>query len=41
MTHRINVFAEGLWALGGGILYINCLSLLQQTKVNNSGDRQG
>ncbi|QHU99600.1 hypothetical protein [Synechocystis sp. CACIAM 05] len=38
MTHRINVFAEGVWALGGCILYINSLALLRQTATNNKGD---
>lgn len=38
MTHRVNVFAGGVWALGGCILYIKSLALLRQTATNNKGD---
>lgn len=33
MTHRINVFAEGVWFIGGCLLYVNSLALLN--KSNN------
>lgn len=35
LAHRINVFAEGVWALGGTILYINSLALLKAASTKD------